>query len=190
MNLCPLGIEGAWLAESEVWTDNRGYFNEWFKHKEILAKTGIDFNVEQANVSRSAKGVIRGIHFSNAPQGQAKWIKCLSGSILDVIVDVRPGSQTFKEHLSVELKAGDGRSLLIDRALGHGFISLEDNSTVAYLTSSEFNSIQEVGFDPFDPALKIDWQIERLGGSKVVLSEKDLTAPTLKELLASKNKIE
>jgi dTDP-4-dehydrorhamnose 3,5-epimerase len=187
MKLYPLGIEGAWLAESDIWTDNRGNFSEWFKHKEILSKTGIDFNVQQANISKSAKGVIRGIHFSNAPQGQAKWVKCMSGAILDVIVDVRPASRTFREHISVELTAGDGRSLLIDYALGHGFVSLEDDSIVGYLTSSEFNPKQEVGFNPFDPALKIDWQIERLGGLRATLSEKDLSAPTLQDLLASKN---
>jgi dTDP-4-dehydrorhamnose 3,5-epimerase len=188
MELTPLGIEGAWLAESEVWSDNRGNLKEWFKHKEIFEKTGIDFAVQQANISSSNKGVIRGIHFSCAPQGQAKWVSCVSGVILDVVVDTRPSSPTFKKYVSVELNGGDGKAVLIDHGLGHGFISLQDETAVAYLLSSEFNPQYEIGFNPLDPTLGINWQTERLGGLNVTLSEKDLIAPTLKDLLESKSK--
>ena len=188
MKLTPLEIEGVWLAESDVWTDTRGRLNEWFKPKEIFEITGIDFAVQQANISSSKKGVIRGIHFSSAPEGQAKWVSCISGLILDVVVDTRPTSPTFRRYVSIELKGGDGRALLIDHGLGHGFIALEDESDVAYLLTSEFNPGCEIGFSPLDPTLEINWQTERLGGINVTLSEKDLTAPTLKDLLASKNK--
>jgi dTDP-4-dehydrorhamnose 3,5-epimerase len=185
MKLTPLEIEGAWLAESDLWADTRGRLNEWFKRKEIFEITGIDFEVQQANISSSKKGVIRGIHFSCAPDGQAKWVSCISGSILDVVVDTRPMSPTFRKYVSIELKGGDGRALLIKHGLGHGFISLADQSDVAYLLSSEFNPRYEIGFNPLDPTLEINWQTEQLGGINVTLSEKDSTAPTLKDLLAS-----
>lgn len=187
MKLTPLEIEGAWLAESDVWTDNRGRLNEWFKHKEIFEKTGIDFAALQANISSSKKGVIRGIHFSCAPEGQAKWVSCVAGVILDVVVDTRPSSPTFSKYVSVELKGGDGKAVLIAQGLGHGFISLHDESAVAYLLSSEFNPQYELGFSPLDPTLEINWQTERLDGIKVTLSKKDLSAPTLRDLLTSKN---
>ena len=188
MELTSLGIGGAWLAESEVWPDSRGHLREWFKHEDIFKRAGINFGVQQANLSVSKKGVIRGIHFSFAPEGQSKLVTCVSGSILDVIVDVRPTSKTFGKHLSVELKAQEGRSILIEHGLGHGFISMEDDSAVAYLLSSAFNPKHEAGINPFDPDLKINWQIERLAGTAVALSQKDLTAPSLKDHLASKNR--
>ena len=100
MKLTPLGIEGAWLAESPVWSDERGFFREWFKAEDILSATGIDFSIQQANISQSQHGVIRGIHYSLAPQGQAKWVTCVQGSILDVVVDIRPTSTTYKQHVS------------------------------------------------------------------------------------------
>ena len=123
MKLTPLRIEGAWVAESEVWNDDRGLFREWFKNSEILGTTGIDFSAKQANFSISQKGVIRGIHYSLTPHEQAKWVTCVSGAIIDVIVDIRPKSPTFKDVEYVELKPGDGKSVLIGHGLGHGFIS-------------------------------------------------------------------
>jgi dTDP-4-dehydrorhamnose 3,5-epimerase len=187
MELTPLGIEGAWLAESKAWPDSRGHLREWFKYSDIVNQTGIDFKVEQANISVSKKGVIRGIHYSNAPEGQAKWVTCVKGAIRDVIVDVRPTSQTFGRHISVELRAQEGRSVLIGHGLGHGFIAMEDDSVVSYLISSEFDPKHELGIHPFDQSLKINWQIERLGGSAVIVSEKDIVASSFKDLIASKN---
>ena len=101
MNLIPLGIEGAWLAESQVWSDERGFFREWFKAEDVKSVTGRDFGIEQANISLSSLGTLRGIHYSIAPRGQAKWITCVSGSIKDVIVDIRPASQTFGNWVEV-----------------------------------------------------------------------------------------
>jgi len=95
MKLTPLGIEGVWVAESPVWRDDRGFFREWFKAEDIKKVTGRNFSIEQANISVSSAGTLRGIHYSIAPRGQAKWITCVSGSIKDVIVDIRPDSQTF-----------------------------------------------------------------------------------------------
>ena len=101
MKLTPLDIDGVWLAESPVWSDNRGFFREWFKCEDVKAATGIDFSIQQANISQSQRGVIRGIHYSLAPQGQAKWITCVQGSILDVVVDIRPKSPTYKKYIYI-----------------------------------------------------------------------------------------
>ena len=180
MELKPLGIEGAWLAESPVWSDERGFFREWFKSKDVKAATGIDFSIEQANISQSQRGVIRGIHYSLAPQGQAKWITCINGSIRDVIVDIRPSSQTFGKSIHVALDGLDGRAVLIAPGLGHGFASLADSSTIAYLLSSPYSPTEEFEINPLDPALGIDWGVDL---SVVSLSEKDKSAPTLAERL-------
>jgi len=181
MELKPLGIEGAWLAESPVWSDERGFFREWFKSGDIKAATGIDFSIQQANISQSQRGVIRGIHYSLAPQGQAKWITCINGSIRDVIVDIRPSSPTFGKSIHCDLDAQDGKAILIGAGLGHGFASLAASSTIAYLLSSPFSPAEEFEINPLDSALGIDWGVDL---SEVSFSEKDKNAPTLTERLA------
>ena len=179
MKLTRLGIEGAWLAESLVWNDDRGFFLEWFKRDEVLVKTGFDFSVKQANISLSNKGVIRGIHYSLAVGGQAKWVSCLSGSIVDVVIDIRPGSPTYKKVEYFELKAGDGKALLIGPGLGHGFIALKDKTVISYLLTTEYSPELEFGILPTDTELDIDWHLNSLDGMNPVLSEKDAGAPTL-----------
>jgi len=178
MELTPLGIEGAWLAESPVWSDERGFFREWFKTESIKQVVGRDFNVEQANVSSSTKGTVRGIHYSLAAKGQEKWVTCVSGLIKDVIVDIRPKSKTYGKWIEVELSGTSGNSLLIGPGLGHGFISLADISTIAYLVSSPYFPSEEFEINPLDPALAINWGFEN---SKLIFSEKDRGAPTLHE---------
>lgn len=184
MELTPLGIEGAWLAESEVWSDERGFFREWFKAEDVLSATGINFSIQQANISQSQRGVIRGIHYSLAPQGQAKWVTCVNGSIRDVIVDIRPSSSTFGKSVFVDLNGQDGRAVLIGAGLGHGFASLAHSSTIAYLLSSPYSPTEEFEINPMDLELGIDWGVEH---SKISLSEKDKIAPTLAERVTEGN---
>ena len=176
MKLTPLGIDGAWLAESPVWSDERGFFREWFKSEDVKAATGRDFGIEQANVSLSSAGTLRGIHYSIAPRGQAKWITCVAGSIKDVIVDIRPNSKTYGKWIEVELSGTSGNAVLIGDGLGHGFISLADVSTVAYLVSSPFSAKEEFEINPLDPALGINWGLPI---SHLKISEKDRNAPGL-----------
>ena len=178
MKLTPLGIDGAWVAESPVWRDDRGFFREWFKSEEVLAATGINFSIQQANISQSQRGVIRGIHYSLAPQGQAKWVTCVNGSIRDVIVDIRLSSPTFGKSVFVDLNGLDGRAVLIGAGLGHGFGSLAHSSTIAYLLSSPYSPTEEFEINPMDPELGIDWGVDL---SEVSLSEKDKMAPSLAE---------
>ena len=178
MELKPLGIEGAWLATSPVWADERGSFREWFKSADILTTTGLDFSVAQANLSESKRGVTRGLHYSLAPMGQAKWVTCVTGAIKDVIVDIRPSSPTYGKYVAVDLVGGGGQVVLIGVGLGHGFVSVIDGSTVAYLVTSPFSPAEEFEINPLDPALRIDWG---LPVGELLLSPKDEAAPTLAE---------
>jgi dTDP-4-dehydrorhamnose 3,5-epimerase len=183
MELKPLGIESAWLASSPVWADDRGSFREWFRSEDIKATTGYKFDVQQANISFSAKGVTRGIHYSLAAVGQAKWVTCVTGAIKDVIVDIRPGSATYGKHVVVDLVGGDGQVVLIGVGLGHGFVSLQNDSVVAYLVSSPFSPTEEFEINPLDPAIGIDWG---LPVGELLLSPKDAVAPSLAERLAER----
>jgi dTDP-4-dehydrorhamnose 3,5-epimerase len=173
-----LEIEGAWLVESPVWSDNRGFFREWFKSEDVKKVAGRDFTVEQANISSSIKGTVRGIHYSLAEKGQAKWVTCVSGSIKDVIVDIRPNSKTYGKWIEIELNGTSGNAVLIGEGLGHGFVSLTDVATVAYLVSSQFSPTQEFEINPLDPAIGIKWGLSL---SELKISDKDKNAPTLEE---------
>jgi dTDP-4-dehydrorhamnose 3,5-epimerase len=183
MKLTPLGIDGAWLAESPIWNDDRGFFREWFKSADLLGTTGIEFSIQQANISQSSRGVIRGIHYSLAPKGQAKWVTCAEGSIQDVIVDLRQTSDTFSKSISIKLDSRKGLSVLLAPGLGHGFLSLEERTTVSYLLSTEYAPSLEYGVNPFDEKLNIDWEMDRF---QVKLSLKDQLSPDLESLKLSK----
>ena len=180
MELTPLGIDGAWLAESPVWSDDRGFFREWFKSEDVKAALGRDFGIEQANISHSSAGTLRGIHYSMAPRGQAKWITCVSGSIQDVIVDIRPDSKTFGQWIDVELKGDSGKAVLIGEGLGHGFLALEAITAVAYLVSTPFSPADEFEVNPLDEKIGIKW---RMNVEKLLISKKDLIAPSLETML-------
>lgn len=176
--LTPLEIEGAWLFESPSHGDDRGYFREWFKASTIRETIGRSFEVAQSNLSRSKKGVVRGIHFSTAPTGQAKWVTCANGALWDVVVDVRPNSPTFGRWVANELRHDDGKSIFISEGLGHAFVSLEEGTVISYLMSSPYSPKYEFAINPQDPEIAITWPQLPLS-----FSPKDSSAPTLKELL-------
>lgn len=181
MKLTPLEIEGAWLAEAPVWGDDRGFFREWFKSEDVKSVTGRAFGFEQANISLSSAGTLRGIHYSIAPRGQAKWITCVSGSIQDVIVDIRPSSKTFGQWIDVQLEGDSGKAVLISEGLGHSFLALEENTTVAYLVSTPFSPTDEFEINPLDEKIGINWGMDL---SELKISDKDKKAPKLAERLA------
>lgn len=181
MELTPLGIDGVWLAESPVWSDDRGFFREWFKSVDIKDATCREFTIEQANISLSSVGTLRGIHYSIASRGQAKWITCVSGAIQDVIVDIRPDSKTFGHWIDIELKGDSGKAVLISEGLGHGFLALEDNTAVAYLVSTPFSPTDEFEINPLDQKIGIKW---RIASNLLKISGKDKIAPNLAERLA------
>jgi len=181
MDFVELEVGGSWLFNSPVISDGRGHFREWFKSSEIEQVTGRTFQVAQANISISHRGVLRGIHYSLADKGQGKWVTCASGAIWDVIVDLRPKSSTFKRWIGVHLSAENGNAIFVPENLGHAFISLEDNSVVTYLLTSPYSPKDEHGIHPLDPELAIEWPPLELQ-----LSEKDSSAPTLMELIVNK----
>ena len=177
MIVTPLGIVGAWLIEAPTYPDDSGLFREWFtddlgENSEIPR-----FEVIQANTSISAKGVIRGIHYSNSVYGQSKIVTCTSGSILDVVVDLRRQSSTFGKSVSIELSEESGMSVYISSGLGHGFQALEDKSAVAYLLNRKYDPRSEFAIYPLDHELGIEWR-----QIPVVMSEKDKLALSFKTL--------
>jgi dTDP-4-dehydrorhamnose 3,5-epimerase len=178
MELMPLGIEGSWLAHSPLMSDKRGYFREWFKVGDVQMSTGRRFIFEQANISQSSRGTVRGIHYSMALGGQAKWVTCVTGSIRDIIVDIRPNSKTFGQWIDLQLTSESGNAVLIGEGLGHAFVSLEEKTTVAYLVSSGYSPKNEFTINPLDSEIQIDWGMDT---SELIISDKDKFAPTLSE---------
>jgi dTDP-4-dehydrorhamnose 3,5-epimerase len=171
-------IKGAWVHTPIRHTDNRGHFEEQFKLSQIEQELGRTFTAKQVNQSVSNKGVIRGIHYTDSPAGQAKYVSCPKGRIWDVVVDVRKGSPTYGQWDAVELSAENGLSVLISEGLGHAFLSLEDHTVVNYLCSSEYNAEADKTIDPFSPKLDIGFQSKALSSGIVsfTLSPKDSEA--------------
>ncbi|MFC9976918.1 dTDP-4-dehydrorhamnose 3,5-epimerase [Spirillospora sp. NPDC127200] len=177
----PLGIKGTFLFSPRVHGDRRGSFHEWFRSDVLEKHVGHRLNLAQANCSVSARGVLRGVHFADVPPGQAKYVACVRGAILDVVVDLRVGSPTFGNWEAVRLDERNRHCLYIAEGLGHAFLSLEDDTTVVYLCSEGYNPGHEHGVHPLDPELGIQWP----AGIEPTLSAKDATAPSLAEARAS-----
>ena len=181
MEVRELDVAGAWEITPQLHTDSRGLFFEWLTDQGFTGFAGHRLDVRQANCSVSAAGVLRGLHFAELPPGQAKYVTCLSGSVFDVVVDIRIGSPTFGRWDAVVLDAHNHKSVYISEGLAHGFVVLEDNSTVMYLCSTEYNPQREHTIAATDPALAIDWP----SGHELVISDRDAAAPTLDEVRAA-----
>jgi dTDP-4-dehydrorhamnose 3,5-epimerase len=181
MDYRELSIEGAWEITPQRHGDQRGMFLEWFKEPSFVEQLGHSFGLAQANLSVSAAGVLRGIHFADVPPSQAKYVTCPKGAVLDVVVDIRVGSPTFGTWDSVLLDDIDRRAVYLSEGLGHAFLSLEDGSTVVYLCSEPFTPAREHGINPLDPAIGIDWPTVARDGSPLTydFSAKDEAAPML-----------
>jgi len=180
-----LSVPGAWEITPRQHGDPRGVFLESFQGDPFRVATGHSFDLQQANCSVSAAGVLRGIHYADVPPGQAKYVTCVKGAVLDVVVDIRVGSPTFAGWDAVLLDDIDRRAIYLSEGLGHAFLSLEDDSTVLYLCSTSYTPGREHGIHPLDPEVGIVWLTTARDGSPIVpqLSEKDLAAPTLAEAL-------
>jgi dTDP-4-dehydrorhamnose 3,5-epimerase len=181
MQVRELDIAGAWEITPQLNSDSRGLFFEWLTDRDFTGFAGHRLDVRQANCSVSAAGVLRGLHFAALPPSQAKYVTCLSGSVFDVVVDVRVGSPTFGRWDSVMLDDRDHRSVYLSEGLAHGFLALQDNSMVMYLCSAEYNPQREHTIAATDPALAIDWP----SGQDLVLSDRDAAAPTLEQIRAA-----
>lgn len=176
-----LSVPNAFVFTPSQFGDERGSFLEWFRSDVFEEVAGHALALEQANMSISAAGVLRGIHFADVPPGQAKYVTCPKGAILDVVVDVRVGSPTFGEWDSVLLDDIDRKCVYIGEGLGHAFLSLEDSSVAVYLCSSKYAPSHEHGIDPFDGEIGIDWPTTGRNGEELCyqLSAKDAGAPDL-----------
>lgn len=185
MQLRQLDVPGAWEMTPRRFGDDRGVFLEWFRAEAFEEAVGHRLDLSQANCSVSAAGVLRGIHFADVPPGQAKYVTCARGAVLDVVVDLRVGSPTFGAWDSVLLDDVDRRAIYLSEGLGHAFLSLEDDSTVVYLCSTGYAPGREHGVDPLDPAIGIDWPTQGRDGRPLSyrLSEKDQEAPGLQAAL-------
>jgi len=183
MQVRELKIPGAWEITPTIHGDSRGLFFEWLTDPGFTAFAGHRLDVRQANCSVSSAGVLRGLHFTQLPPSQAKYVTCVSGSVFDVVVDIRLGSPTFGQWDSVLLDDNDRRTIYISEGLGHGFLALQDNSTVMYLCSAEYNPQREHTICATDPALAIDWPL--VGGAAPCLSHRDAAAPSFDEVRAS-----
>ncbi|WP_328420069.1 dTDP-4-dehydrorhamnose 3,5-epimerase [Streptomyces sp. NBC_00443] len=170
-----LGIEGAWALEPKVFPDDRGSFHEWYRGAEFREATGHDLSLAQANCSVSRRGVLRGVHFSDVPPGQAKYVTCVRGAALDVVVDIRLGSPTFGRWEVLRLDDDSRHALFLAEGLGHAFMALTDDATVVYLCSTGYAPEREHGVNPLDPDLAIAWPED----IPPVLSPKDAQAPSL-----------
>lgn len=157
MQFTPMAIQGAWVSIPARHEDNRGHFEEQFKLSAIEAQLGRTFTVKQVNQSVSAKGVIRGIHFTDSHEGQAKYVSCPKGAIWDVVVDLRPASPSYGKWDAVVLSAENGKSVLISEGLGHAFLSLEENSVATYLCTSEYQAECDVTINALSPKLGISF---------------------------------
>lgn len=150
-------IKGAWVHTPVRHHDNRGHFEEQFKLSIIEKELGRTFTVKQVNQSVSTKGVVRGIHYTDSPEGQAKYVSCPKGAIWDVVVDLRKNSPTYGQWDAVEINEENGNSVFISEGLGHAFLSLVDGTVVNYLCSSEYNSVVDMTVNVFSPKLGIDF---------------------------------
>lgn len=177
MKLFETGFKGLYILEPVVFSDNRGYFIETY-NETTLGNLGLDAKFIQDNQSYSTAGVLRGLHYQNAPYAQTKLVRALSGSILDVVVDLRKEEATFGKCFTIELSSENKLQLYVPKGFAHGFSVLSNTAEILYKCDNNYNRSAEGGLLYNDPVLKIDW---RVPPDKIILSEKDAKNPTLAE---------
>ncbi len=180
MKFRELSIPGAFEVTPQQHGDPRGLFMEWYRFDRLSEVVGHPLRLAQGNLSVSAKDVVRGVHFADVPPGQAKYVSCVRGAVLDVVVDLRVGSPAFGRWEFVRLDEDDRRAVYLPEGLGHGFCALTDDATLSYVCSETYNPTGEHGIHPLDPDLGIEWPADA-----PQLSAKDEQAPTLAEALAA-----
>lgn len=169
-------ISGVYIVEPAVFGDHRGFFMESWS-KRAFEEAGLYYNFVQDNHSSSTvKGTLRGIHFQRGERAQAKLVRCTRGAVLDVAVDLRPSSPTYKKWVAVELNAENKKQLLIPRRFGHGFVTLTDNVEFLYKADNYYAPEADGGIRWNDPELAVEWGVEA-----PILSDKDSKSPFLKD---------
>ncbi len=169
-------LKDCYIIRDTVFEDSRGYFFESFNQQKFQSLTGLNVSFVQDNQSKSSKGVLRGLHFQQGEHAQAKLVRVLKGSVLDVAVDIRQGSSTFGEHVSVELTATNHTQLFVPRGFAHGFIVLENETEFFYKCDNYYNKASEGGIMYNDKDLNINWLLKE---EELILSDKDKNNLTL-----------
>ncbi len=179
MNIVETGFDGLVVLEPKVIEDPRGYFMESYRY-DVLKSKGINIHFVQDNQSKSRRGVLRGLHYQNAPHQQTKLIRVLSGEILDVVVDLRKSKATFGKSFTIALSADNKKQLLVPRGFAHGFLVLSETAEILYKCDEFYHPEAEGGIMYDDPALKIDWGMKK---EDLILSQRDLQHPTLEKAI-------
>ncbi|MBR5076738.1 MAG: dTDP-4-dehydrorhamnose 3,5-epimerase [Bacteroidales bacterium] len=176
-------FEGVLIVEPRVFSDARGYFFESFSQRDfdeqVVPLLGHSVDFVQDNESKSYYGVVRGLHFQRPPFAQRKLVRCVQGRVLDVVVDIRPGSPTYGQHESIEISADNKRQVFIDRGFAHGFAVLSEMAVFQYKCDEFYHPEADSGIQLMDPALGIDWCIP---AGKMILSDKDHRHPCLADI--------
>ncbi|HEX3791816.1 MAG TPA: dTDP-4-dehydrorhamnose 3,5-epimerase [Pseudonocardiaceae bacterium] len=177
MQVRELAVSDAFEFVPQAFPDHRGLFVAPFQEKAFADAVGHPMPIGQSNHSVSRRGTIRGVHFADVPPGQAKYIYCPRGALLDVVVDTRVGSPTFGRWEAVRLDAVDFHAVYLAEGLGHAFVALEEDTVMSYLCSTGYQPTGEHGINPLDPELALPWPTDL----EAILSDKDTAAPTLAE---------
>ncbi|MBG9375725.1 dTDP-4-dehydrorhamnose 3,5-epimerase [Panacibacter sp. DH6] len=173
-------LKDCYIIHDTVFEDSRGYFFESFNQQKFASLTGIDRPFVQDNQSASVRGVLRGLHFQRGEHAQAKMVRVLQGSVLDVAVDIRKDSPTFGKHFTLELTDKSRTQLYIPRGFAHGFVVLSETAVFFYKCDNLYNKQAEGGLMYNDPSLNIDWQIKE---ADLILSDKDKVNPLLQDII-------
>jgi len=178
MNFIKTALEGVYIVEPKVFGDHRGFFMESYS-KKVFEEAGLYYDFVQDNHSASTvKGTLRGIHFQRGEKAQAKLVRCTKGAVLDVAVDLRPNSPTYKKWVGVELSAENKRQLLIPRGFGHGFLTLTDDVEFLYKADNYYAPEADGGIRWNDPEIGVEWGVDN-----PILSQKDANAPFLQDAI-------
>lgn len=178
MNFIKTKIPDVVIIEPVVHGDERGYFVETFRKDQLEDFLGFDVNFCQDNESKSSYGVLRGLHYQLPPYSQTKLVRAIEGTVLDIAVDIRRESPTFRQHVAVELTGENKRQLFVPRGFAHGFVVLSENATFAYKVDNYYAPTHDRGIAFDDKAIGIDWGVEK---AKLQLSPKDTKQPLLKD---------
>lgn len=179
MNIVETGFDGLVILEPQVLGDPRGYFMESYRY-DVLKSKGIDIHFIQDNQSKSRKGVLRGLHYQNAPHPQTKLVRVLSGEILDVVVDLRKEKSTFGKSYTIVLSSENKKQLLVPKGFAHGFLVLSESAEILYKCDEFYHPEAEGGIMYNDPALKIVWGMKE---KDLILSQRDQNHPTLEKAI-------
>ena len=178
MNFIKTKIKDLFILEPKIWKDDRGYFYESYS-KRYFDEAGIEADFVQDNQSLSQKGTLRGLHAQSNPHAQGKLVRVIKGRVIDVAVDIRKESESYGQHVAVELNEDNHLMLWVPPGFLHGFVNLEDDTIFTYKVTSLYNKNSEFGVVWNDPELNIDWGI---AAEEIILSEKDKVLPRFKDL--------